>query len=78
MPSFSHELLDILWPRFNYVLEMNIASVRETDPQKLGNIDTSPHYVSNGPVLCSAMQYVSLYCYCQLLTIPFPDHPPLC
>ena len=34
------------WPRFTYVVELNIDSVRNTDPQRLGLIDIRPHYVS--------------------------------
>ncbi|XP_048472593.1 vacuolar protein sorting-associated protein 52 homolog isoform X3 [Rhincodon typus] len=39
-------LLEILWPRFEYILELNIQSIRNTDPQKLGALDTRPHYVT--------------------------------
>ena len=39
-------LLDSLWPRFMKIVEMNALSVKQTDPQKLGNIDIQPHYVS--------------------------------
>ena len=28
------------------IVEMNAHSVKQTDPQKLGNIDIQPHYVS--------------------------------
>ena len=28
------------------IVEMNAQSVKQTDPQKLGNIDIQPHYVS--------------------------------
>ena len=34
------------WPRFTYVVELNVDSVRNTDPQRLGVIDIRPHYVS--------------------------------
>ncbi|TFJ97067.1 Folylpolyglutamate synthase (bifunctional enzyme) [Platysternon megacephalum] len=37
-------LLEILWPRFEYILELNIQSIQNTDPQKLGFLDTRPHY----------------------------------
>ena len=36
-----------MWPRFEYILQLNIHSVRECDPNKLGHIDVRPHYVSN-------------------------------
>lgn len=38
-------VLELLWPRFEMILEMNIHSIRNTDPQKLGVLDTRPHYV---------------------------------
>lgn len=38
-------VLELLWPRFELILEMNISSIRNTDPQKLGVLDTRPHYV---------------------------------
>ncbi|XP_075437020.1 LOW QUALITY PROTEIN: vacuolar protein sorting-associated protein 52 homolog, partial [Ascaphus truei] len=39
-------LLDMLWPRFQYILELNIQSIRNTDPQRLGTLDTRPHYIT--------------------------------
>ncbi|XP_057289466.1 vacuolar protein sorting-associated protein 52 homolog [Hydractinia symbiolongicarpus] len=39
-------LLDMLWPRFMKIIEMNTSSVKQTDPQKLGNIDVQPHYIT--------------------------------
>jgi hypothetical protein len=38
-------LLEMFWPRFTGIVEMNIESVQGTDPQRLGNIDIRPHYV---------------------------------
>ena len=38
-------LLELLWPRFEHILELNIHSIQSTDPQKLGSLDTRPHYV---------------------------------
>ena len=43
--SYSEELQSLLWPRFKHILTLNVASVREADPSKLGHIDTRPHYV---------------------------------
>uniref|UniRef100_A0A674G805 Vacuolar protein sorting-associated protein 52 homolog n=1 Tax=Taeniopygia guttata TaxID=59729 RepID=A0A674G805_TAEGU len=37
-------LLELLWPRFELILELHIRSVQGTDPQRLG-MDTRPHYV---------------------------------
>ncbi|KAL5011476.1 hypothetical protein ScPMuIL_010027 [Solemya velum] len=39
-------LLQILWPRFEYILILNIQSVKECDPQRLGHIDVRPHYIT--------------------------------
>ena len=38
-------LLDLLWPRFQHLVDLNGQSIRDTDPQKLGSIDVRPHYV---------------------------------
>ena len=38
-------VLEISWPRFTYVVQLNVDSVSNTDPQKLGVIDIRPHYV---------------------------------
>lgn len=38
-------LLELLWPRFEHILELNIQSIQNTDPQRLGFLDTRPHYV---------------------------------
>nr|XP_060616542.1 vacuolar protein sorting-associated protein 52 homolog [Anolis sagrei ordinatus] len=39
-------LLEMLWPRFEHILELNIQSIQNTDPQKLGSLDTRPHYIT--------------------------------
>ncbi|NXO01297.1 VPS52 protein, partial [Rhinopomastus cyanomelas] len=39
-------LLELLWPRFEHLLELNIQSIQSTDPQKLGFLDTRPHYIT--------------------------------
>uniref|UniRef100_A0A674BR74 Vacuolar protein sorting-associated protein 52 homolog n=1 Tax=Salmo trutta TaxID=8032 RepID=A0A674BR74_SALTR len=39
-------VLELLWPRFELILQMNIQSIRNTDPQKLGVLDTRPHYIT--------------------------------
>ncbi|NXK01461.1 VPS52 protein, partial [Corythaixoides concolor] len=43
-------LLEMLWPRFEHILELNIQSIQSTDPQKLGFLDTRPHYFSSAIV----------------------------
>ncbi|XP_027766004.1 vacuolar protein sorting-associated protein 52 homolog, partial [Empidonax traillii] len=39
-------LLALLWPRFEHILELHIQSIQSTDPQKLGFLDTRPHYIT--------------------------------
>lgn len=39
-------ILQVMWPRFEYILQLNIHSVRECDPNKLGHIDVRPHYIT--------------------------------
>lgn len=39
-------LHEMFYPRFEYILTLNIQSIRECDPQRLGQIDVRPHYVS--------------------------------
>lgn len=46
LDSFSEELLKLLSPRFYFILDLNVASIRDTDPSRIGNIDTRPHYVT--------------------------------
>ncbi|XP_029976103.1 vacuolar protein sorting-associated protein 52 homolog [Salarias fasciatus] len=39
-------VLELLWPRFEFILEQNIQSIRNSDPQRLGLLDTRPHYIT--------------------------------
>ncbi|XP_059173916.1 vacuolar protein sorting-associated protein 52 homolog [Physella acuta] len=39
-------ILNYLWPRFEHIVSMNIQSVRECEPSKLGHIDNRPHYIT--------------------------------
>lgn len=51
-------VLEMSWPRFTYVVELNVDSVRNTDPQKLGVIDIRPHYVSMNAFLFSCFLHL--------------------
>ena len=44
--GFHNQLLQILWPRFTFVLSQNIHSIRETDPGRLTELDTRPHFIT--------------------------------
>ncbi|XP_018609878.2 vacuolar protein sorting-associated protein 52 homolog [Scleropages formosus] len=46
LDKYWEAVLELLWPRFELILEMNIQSIRDTDPQKLGVLDTRPHYIT--------------------------------
>lgn len=39
-------LVQMMWPRFQHILELNTQSVRAVDPSKLGHIDVRPHYIT--------------------------------
>lgn len=45
LDKYWDNLTAILWPRFQYVFELNIQSIKECDPVKF-NKEIGPHYVS--------------------------------
>ncbi|MCL4130164.1 UNVERIFIED_CONTAM: hypothetical protein GTU68_007377 [Idotea baltica] len=40
------QLLKMIWPRFEYVVRLNIQSIQECDPSKMSNVDKRPHYIT--------------------------------
>ncbi|CAB3981273.1 Hypothetical predicted protein [Paramuricea clavata] len=46
LDKYLDTLLDMLWPRFTFVIQQNIESIRLIDPQKMGTIDVQPHYIT--------------------------------
>ncbi|MPC61739.1 Vacuolar protein sorting-associated protein 52 [Portunus trituberculatus] len=38
------QLLHMIWPRFEYVVKMNIQSIQACDPSKMAALDMRPHY----------------------------------
>ncbi|XP_076353469.1 vacuolar protein sorting 52 isoform X6 [Tachypleus tridentatus] len=46
LDKYWEALLQIFWPRFEYILQLNIQSVRDCDPQKFGSFDLRPHYIT--------------------------------
>ncbi|XP_038221188.1 vacuolar protein sorting-associated protein 52 homolog isoform X1 [Zerene cesonia] len=46
LDSYWDSLLGSFWPRLEYVLKLNIQSVRECDPAKLANKELGPHYIT--------------------------------
>lgn len=43
-------LLEMFYPRFEHLLQMNIQSIRDCEPQRLGHIDVRPHYVCEADI----------------------------
>jgi hypothetical protein len=39
-------LLEMFYPRFEHILMLNIQSIRDCEPQRLGHIDIRPHYIT--------------------------------
>ncbi|XP_041976459.1 vacuolar protein sorting-associated protein 52 homolog [Aricia agestis] len=46
LDSYWESLLSALGPRLEYVLKLNIQSVRDCDPAKLSNKELGPHYIT--------------------------------
>ncbi|UYV71586.1 VPS52 [Cordylochernes scorpioides] len=46
LERYWESLLAVLWPRFEHVLQLNIQSIHDCDPQRLGSIDLRPHYIT--------------------------------
>ncbi|XP_045132398.1 vacuolar protein sorting-associated protein 52 homolog isoform X2 [Portunus trituberculatus] len=40
------QLLHMIWPRFEYVVKMNIQSIQACDPSKMAALDMRPHYIT--------------------------------
>ena len=46
LDPFFDRISMLLWPRFKQIFDLNLKSVKNANPRKLGPIDLSPHYVS--------------------------------
>ena len=46
LDAFFDRVSLLLWPRFKHVFELNLKSVKNAQPKKLGPIDLAPHYIS--------------------------------
>lgn len=46
LDKYWETLFEIMWPRFAFILQQNIQSIRNCDPQKLHPIDVRPHYIT--------------------------------
>ncbi|OQR87003.1 vacuolar protein sorting-associated protein [Achlya hypogyna] len=46
LDSFLDRVLLLLWPRYHAVIELNVQSVVQAKPKKLGSVELHPHYVT--------------------------------
>ncbi|OQS06163.1 vacuolar protein sorting-associated protein [Thraustotheca clavata] len=46
LDSFLDRVLLLLWPRYHAVIDLNVQSVIQAKPKKLGNVELHPHYVT--------------------------------
>ncbi|KAL4219562.1 Vacuolar protein sorting-associated protein 52 [Mactra antiquata] len=46
LERYWESILQKMWPRFEYILLLNIQSVRECVPEKLGHIDVRPNFIT--------------------------------
>ncbi|XP_065185383.1 vacuolar protein sorting-associated protein 52 homolog [Sycon ciliatum] len=46
LASYIQRLQNQLWPRFETIVELNLSSIRDCEPSKLGHIDIRPHYIT--------------------------------
>ncbi|XP_015793928.1 vacuolar protein sorting-associated protein 52 homolog [Tetranychus urticae] len=46
LDNYWESMVEILWPRFETIFQMQIQSVKNCDPEKLGNCDSRPHYIT--------------------------------
>jgi hypothetical protein len=43
--SYYHQILELIWNRFEYLMRQHIYSVTEIDTHKMQALDIRPHYV---------------------------------
>ncbi|XP_054164992.1 vacuolar protein sorting-associated protein 52 homolog [Oppia nitens] len=58
-------IVKIIWPRFDYVFQLHIQSIRQCDTSKLTNFDTRPHYITR--------RYAEFSASIMIINDTFPD-----
>ena len=43
--SYYHQIMELIWNRFEYLMRQHIYSVTEIDTHKMQALDIRPHYV---------------------------------
>ncbi|KAF0695048.1 Aste57867_14106 [Aphanomyces stellatus] len=46
LDTYLDRILLLLWPRVHTILDLNVQSVKQAKPKKLGNVELHPHYVT--------------------------------
>ena len=46
LDSYWESIVKIIWPRFEYIFQLHIQSIRGCDTQRLMPFDTRPHYIT--------------------------------
>lgn len=46
LDSYYDSLVRIIWPRFQFLFQTHITSIRNMDPSKMAFCDTRPHYIT--------------------------------
>ncbi|CAK4089947.1 unnamed protein product [Aphanomyces euteiches] len=46
LDTYLDRILLLLWPRFHTVVDLNVQSVKQAKPKKLGSVELHPHYVT--------------------------------
>ena len=46
LDSFFDRISMLLWPRFKFVFQANLKSIKNANAKRLGGVDLTPHYVS--------------------------------
>lgn len=46
LDSFFDRISLLLWPRFKFVMDLNLKGLKNAVPKKLGSVDLTPHYIS--------------------------------
>ena len=46
MERYWSTILAFIWPKLQKIIQLNVQSVKDCDPQKMKSLDLRPHYVS--------------------------------
>lgn len=61
LDSFFDRICMLLWPRFKFVFDANLKSLRNANFRKLGTIELTPHYVSRSAFSFQFLRFCRRY-----------------